>query len=457
MKKNVMSHTLLIVEDDDVIRKTLSEVFVRNGFKVFSSERGNEALAIIKKHKIDIVLLDLKLPDGNGLEILKKVRALDEDVTVIVMTAYPEIKTAVSAMKCGAYDYINKPFELEELKLLIGKAVETRNLRSEVERFRYEKRNECSFEIVSSSPEFKQVQKLISTVAGTPRTSVLIYGETGTGKELVANAIHCGSERRDKPFIKLNCSAIPDNLLESEMFGHEKGAFTDAKYSQKGLFEIADGGTIFLDEIGDMDIKLQPKFLQVLESYTFRKVGGGRDITVDVRVIAATNRNLEDMVKEKRFREDLYYRLKVVVINLPPLRKRKEDIIPLAGHFIAMNNKTMGKDIQGLSESAKSSLINYQWPGNVRELKNIIERACILTNSDLISLEHLPTELNNFIENRASEPTSLSIEETERKHISNILSMFNYNISKTSEVLGISRLTLRQKIRKYHISFLSSK
>lgn len=457
MKSSIMEPILLIVEDDDVIRKTLSEVFSKKGFKVLSVDKGKDAVEFVKTRKIDIALLDMRLPDINGLAVLKEMHEIDDSIMAIVVTAYPEVKTAISAIKAGAYDYINKPFELEELKLLVDKALETKRLKSEVEILRYQKGDECVFlRAVGISPEFKAVTELVKTVARTPKTSVLIQGETGTGKELIANAVHCLSDRKSAPFIKLNCSAIPDNLLEAEMFGYEKGAFTDAKQSKKGLFELADGGTIFLDEIGDMDIRLQPKLLQALENQTFRKVGGVRDIKVDVRVVAATNRDLSSLVKKKRFRDDLYYRLKVMVITIPPLRQRKDDIIPLAEYFIQLNNKNFGKGIRRLSQECRDILLKYSWPGNVRELKNIIERAAILAGSDEILPEHLPLELVEAISTvvplfNETAAAAMSLDEIEKAHILHILNSVKGNISQASRILGIARQHLRKKLQRYSL------
>jgi len=457
MIKSEMNLTLLIVEDDDVLLKTLSEVFSRKGFNVLSAECGADALELAKSNRIDLALLDLKLPDMNGLMVLKGLRELDETITVIVMTAYPDVKTAISAMKAGANDYINKPFELDELKLIVEKSVETRTLRSEVERLRYQAEEKSFIEIIGDGPKIKEVKKLIGITSETPNTSVLILGATGTGKELVASAIHNNSERKAEPFIKVNCSAIPSSLLESELFGYEKGAFTDARQSKKGLFEIADGGTLFLDEIGDMDLNLQPKILQVLENRNFRKLGGTRDIQVDVRIITATNQNIEEMAREGKFRGDLYYRLKVMVIDLPPLRERMEDIIPLAEHFIHVHNKHLRKDVSGLSEECNNKLLKYSWPGNVRELKNILERAVILASSGEILPEHLPHEL---LSQAAKEDSSAgssfdissTIEEVERCHILKVIEQTKGNKSLAAKHLGICRLTLREKLKKYGIA-----
>lgn len=452
----MMKPVLLIVEDDDVLRMTLSEVFSKRDFNVFSVERGADALSFVKTNRVDITLLDLRLPDMDGLAVLRGMHEEDKDIMVIVVTAYPEVKTAVSAMKAGAYDYINKPFELEEIKILVDKALENKKLRSEVELLRHQKNDGSLFKMVGASPGFNALMQIITTVAKASRTPVLIFGETGTGKGLIANAIHSLGSRKDSPFIKINCSAIPDNLLESEMFGYERGAFTDAKQSKKGLFELASGGTIFLDEIGDMDIRIQPKLLQVLENQTFRKLGGIRDIEVDVRVIAATNRDVEEMLKEKKFREDLYYRLKVMVINVPSLRERKEDILFLAEHFIEINNRNFGKVIEGLSPECHELLLQYPWPGNIRELKNIIERSMILAHSGEILPEHLPCELAKGILNPVTAETSthlshISLEDVEREHILHVIDMVKGNKTHASNLLGISRLTLREKLKKYSI------
>ena len=450
-----MKPSILIVEDEDVMRKTLSEVFARKGFQVASSATGKKALEILKSQKIDLALLDIRLPDISGLDVLDELQRSDDDVTVIVMTAYPDVETAISAMKAGAYDYINKPFELEELKLLVDRALENMNLQNEVELFHYEKRNEALLKMIGDSPAFMQVKEFINIVSQTPKTSVLIVGETGTGKELVANAIHTGSARKDKPFIKINCSAIPDNLIESELFGYEKGAFTDARQSKKGLFELANGGTIFLDEMGEMDVGLQAKLLQVLEYQTFRKLGGTRDISVDVRVVAATNRNLEDMVREKKFREDLYYRLKVMYVYLPPLRERNGDIIPLVECFIGLNNTNLGKRISGVSPAARDILVRYQWPGNLRELKNIIERGVILAQGDKLEPVHLPHELLAGGLTSPLQETAvrkdMPLEEVEKEHIIHVLQASAGNKSQAARVLGISRLTLREKLKKYEV------
>jgi DNA-binding NtrC family response regulator len=372
-----------------------------------------------------------------------------------MITALTDAKPAVEALKMGAYDYLMKPFELDELKLVVAKALETQQLKREVSRLKTQQKDVFpDDELFGNSRPMRELKKLIKIVAGTPKTSVLIQGESGTGKELVANAIHNWSARADKPLIPINCSAIPENLLESELFGHEKGAFTDAKSLKKGIFEMANDGTIFLDEISSMQMSIQPKFLRVLETQSFRRIGGTSDITIDVRIIAATNRNLEDCVEQQTFREDLYYRLKVMVINIPPLRERVEDILPLSMLFIERNNKDFGKEVAGISKEAQELLTQYRWPGNVRELKNVIERAVILCTDEVIQAEYLPLELQKGHSKAVMSPefpsiASDSLEEMEKRHILHVLKKNKGNKSKTARILNISRSTLREKMKNY--------
>ena len=455
-----MKPSILIVDDDGVMQETLSDVLKKRGYEIFSVGSGSGALSLIKKNVIDLILLDMRLPDIDGLEVLRKIKEFDTEILVIMMTAFSDVQTAVSAMKSGAYDYINKPFELEELKLLIEKGLETKSLINEVRRLhRDQKEKYQNSHIYGASPQIHYVEELIGMISKTHKTSVLIQGESGTGKELAANAIHYGSHRSDKPLMKINCSAIPDSLLESELFGYEKGAFTDAKNTKKGLFELADGGTVFLDEIGDMNPFLQSKILRVLENQMFMRVGGEREIKVDIRVIAATNKDLEAMVKEGFFRKDLYYRLKVMVVEMPPLRDRPEDILLLSNLFIEENNREYNKNIRGFSEEAKKLLVQYSWPGNVRELKNVIERAMILSDRELITPKHIPFEVKQTekmiradTEREASEISSdMSLESMEKMHLGRVLKKLEWNKSKASKSLGISRATLRAKIKKYNL------
>ena len=452
-----MKPAILVVDDDEVMRQTLSDVLKKKGYAVSTADTGGQTISSIKEQLFDLILLDIRLPDMDGLDVLKGIKEIESDIMVIVMTAYSDVQTAVMAMKSGAYDYIDKPFELEELKILIKKALETQNLKNEIRQLRRQgKEKHQGIEIYGNSPLIKNVLELIEMISQTPRTSVLIQGESGTGKELAANAIHYRSKRVNKPLIKINCSAIPENLLETELFGYEKGAFTDAKGTKKGLFELANGGTIFLDEIAEMKSYLQTKLLRVLESQNFMRVGGEREINVDVRIIAATNKDLSALVNAGQFRKDVYYRLKVMVIEMPPLRERREDILPLANLFIEENNKELGKNVTGISEAAIEYLLNYQWPGNVRELKNIIERGIILSNGNEILPDHLPIELRRSqmdgARDRTSDTEDLALETVEKKHIKDVLMMMDGNKSKAARMLGISRSTLREKLKKYSIA-----
>lgn len=463
--------TLLIVEDNIDMCQTLAENFRKIGHKVLTAGTGTAAQKILKAELIDLVLLDLRLPDITGLRVLEFVKEVDPEILVIMITANTNAQPAVDAMKAGAYDYLMKPFELEEVKIVVDKALEAHGLKKEVRWLKHQQRGQFpDTELFGNSPAMREIKHLIQIVSTTPRTSVLIQGESGTGKELVANSIHNWSSRRDKPLVTINCSAIPENLLESELFGHEKGAFTDAKTMKKGMFELAHGGTLFLDEIPSMRLSLQPKLLRVLETQTFRRIGGTTDIQIDVRVIAATNRDLLAMVQEGSFREDLYYRLKVMVINLPPLRERTEDILSLALLFIEKNNREFNKSIRSISSEAQSLLLNYHWPGNVRELKNVIERAVILCRDTDLRPEHLVLELRTGAQLNAAHlggdtavggkaflatersPNGDSLETMEKLHIEKVLAKHNNNKSKTARALNISRSTLREKMKNYGLS-----
>jgi DNA-binding NtrC family response regulator len=454
---------MLIVEDNADLCQTLAEIFRKNGHKVHTALSGNEAQRLLKAELIDLVLLDLRLPDMSGIKVLEFVKEVDPDIMVIMITAVAnDPRPAVEAMKAGAYDYLTKPFELDEVKLVVAKALETASLKRELSRLKHQQHGKFpDEELFGNSQVMQEVRKLIKIVSETPRTSVLVQGESGTGKELVASSIHKWSGRADKPFVAINCSAIPENLLESELFGHEKGAFTDAKGMKKGMFELANMGTIFLDEMASLRLSLQPKILRVLETQTFRRIGGTVDIQIDVRVIAATNRDLQVMVQDGSFREDLYYRLKVMVISLPSLRERVEDILPLASIFIAKDNKEFNKNIVGLAEDTQALLLQYRWPGNVRELKNVIERAVILCQGGYLLPEHLPLELRGeatttsaFVSanaNNGASAVGLSLEEMEKRHIQIVLSQQGGNKSKTARTLNISRSTLREKMKLYGI------
>jgi len=447
-----MSFTVLIVEDEETLRSSLMMALRAEGYNVLCTSSGEEALQTVEKELVDLVILDIRLPGMNGLETMGKIKDLDPMILAIVMTGYADVETAVRAMKMGAYDYINKPFELDEMKLIISKGLETQKLKMELNRLRRGRMEGwAEAGIVARSGRMKEVLELVDKVSQTPKTSVLIQGETGTGKELIAHAIHHRSSRAGKPLMDLNCSAIPENLMEAHIFGHEKGAFTDAKTQHKGLFELADGGTVFLDEIGDLSLSLQPKLLRFLETQTFKRVGGTRDLQVDVRIIAATNKDLMQSTREKTFREDLYYRLKVMEIHIPPLRQRRDDIIPLAYSFLSHFNEEFKKAIEGISPKAETLLEAYDWPGNVRELKNSLERAVLLANGEEILPQHLPWEVRGEEDEEPPTQYSLnySLEEMERMHILNVLQDTGGNKSLAARRLGISRSTLREKLIKF--------
>lgn len=449
-----MPEPILIVEDDNTIRVTVGNFLARQGFDIDIAENGEQALALLKEQTFSLILLDLHLPDMNGLDILAKVRESDDKPLVIIMTAYPEVRTAVAALKAGAYDYINKPFDLEDLLELIRRATETQRLRRELA-WRRAQSKTCVIEgLIGSSAPFKNMLDMTARIASAGKIPVLIRGESGTGKERVAQAIHCRSPRADGPWVTLNCSALPEGLLESEIFGHERGAFTDAKQMKRGLLELADGGTLFLDEIGDLALALQPKLLRVLETQTFRHLGGQKEIRVDVRFVSATHRDLPAMVQAGQFREDLYYRLNVGAIDLPALRERQEDILPLAQYFLEKTAPVIGIDSPGIDAAVEPLLKAYRWPGNVRELRNVMERAAILSGGQVISAQHLPKEIVGntpilqITESTKSEAAIRSLDEIEADYIRHVLRLCQGNKTQAAELLGITRLTLRNKLRE---------
>ena len=387
-----MSRKILVIDDEKLIRWTLEQHLVKEGYDVVTAESAEKGMQLIAEDEPDLILLDNRLPEMTGLEMLEKLKAQERGLMVIMITAYGMVETAVKAMKFGAYDYISKPFNLEEITFVINKAMEAGSLRSQVKQLRQEQSARLDA-IVGESEEMSKIKNLIAKIAKSDATTVLIQGESGTGKELVAKAVHYTSSRSDKPFMAINCAALPVTLLETELMGHEKGAFTDAKAAKKGLFELADGGTVFLDEIGDMHMSMQAKLLRMLEEKTFKRVGGIKDIKVDVRLISATNQELAKAMNEGSFRKDLYYRLQVVPIHLPPLRERGRDVMFLAQYFIDHFNQECHKNVQRISKEAEHIMINYSWPGNVRELRNVIERAMILDIDKEISPEHLSQEM----------------------------------------------------------------
>lgn len=387
-------YRVLIVDDEELIRASLKKAATEEHYEPFLAKNGREALRLVEEVPLDLVLLDLRLPDMDGIEILRRIMEIDEDLLVIIITGYSSVESAVEAIKIGAYDYIKKPFKADSIKLILKLALDKIKLNREVLRLITTQKKEYGFEnILGQSGKMKEVFRILKNVVKHDAHTVLIRGESGTGKELIARAIHNMSKRATSAFIEIDCASMPPTLLESELFGYEKGAFTDANRSKPGLLEEADKGTIFFDEIGDMDPILQKKLLRVLEEKSFRRLGGLKKIYADFRVIAATNQQLERLVSEGKFREDLFYRLNMMPVFLPPLRDRKNDVIKLARYFTVRFNREYRKSVEGLSHDAESLLINYPWPGNVRELKNVIERIMIVNNVREISSQHLPEEL----------------------------------------------------------------
>jgi len=454
---------ILVVDDESFIRENLERILTGKGYKLYGAENGRSALDMVAEEEIDLVLLDLNLGKESGLDVLRELKEADPELLVIIITGYGTVESAVEALKMGAYDYIKKPFKADAIHLIVRLALETQNLRREVRQLRREgKAMLGSSRIVGNSPQIIDVFHQIKEVAKHEFSTVLITGESGTGKELVAREIHSLSPRKDKPFVDINCGSLPYNLLESELFGHEKGAFTDAKTKKTGLLEEADGGTLFLDEIGEMDPGLQVKLLRVLEDRKFRRLGSTKNIDIDVRVISATNKDLKNAIDEKEFREDLYYRLNVFPIQIPPLRERKDDIPPLLYFFISRFSTEFKKNIKDVAKDALELFMQYGWPGNVRELKNVAERICIMQNSEVITKDMLPVEIKgNTDEN--SNAFSFEIPQDgmvledfmnsiEHEMIAKALDMTGKNVAKTSRLLGVPRGTLRYKIEKYGLS-----
>ena len=438
---------ILVVDDEQIVRESLANWLKEDGYQVELAESGPQALERIQSASFHIVLLDLKMPEMNGIQVLQEIKKNFSDIEVIIMTAYGSIHTAVEAIKEGAFDYIVKPFDPEEVGLLIRKILDHKNLVLENILLRQKLEEKYEFEdLIGKSAVMQNLFGLIRNVAPTQAT-VLITGESGTGKELVAKAIHTLSPRRYQPFIALSCGALPDTLLESELFGYEKGAFTGAGHTKKGRFELADGGTLFLDEIGEISLKTQIDLLRVLQEKEFRRLGGTEVIKVDVRIISATNRDLAEALRQGIFRSDLFYRLNVVSIPLPPLRDRKEDIPLLAKHFLKRYAIEINKKVDRLEPRALESLMNYNWPGNVRELENAVERGVVisqsreLTEKDFAFLQSGPTPL--------AEGGIKNLQELERLHVLRVLDENHWNISKSASELGIDRVTLYNKIKKY--------
>ncbi|RJP18259.1 MAG: sigma-54-dependent Fis family transcriptional regulator [Candidatus Abyssobacteria bacterium SURF_5] len=461
-----MPPKLLVVDDEVKMRRVLQLFFEDSGYVVDQAENGEEALQELDSSRPDLVICDMRMPRMNGMELLRRIKLKSPELPVILMTAYGEVKTAVEAMKLGAESYVTKPLDMEELRILVGRAIEKTSLIKENLQLRAQLDSRFDLSnFVGESQVMRQVFKLIDQVAPT-NTTVLVTGESGTGKELVARAIHSKSNRRQKAFVVVNCAALSEHLLESELFGHVKGAFTGAHSDRQGRFELADGGTLFLDELALMSIPLQGKLLRVLQEKEFEPVGGAKTIKVDVRIIGATNKNLERLLEEKTFREDLYYRLNVVEIRLPPLRERKEDIHLLLAYCINNLNRELGKSVKGLSEEAYKLFLEYDWPGNVREMENLIERAMVLGKSDVLGPENFPAQIRRQREQIDSPKNLLgqlklpdagislieTVEEMEKRLIQEALEKTNGNKTKAAELLGVTRKIMRYKVEKYGLA-----
>ncbi|MEJ2078199.1 MAG: sigma-54 dependent transcriptional regulator [Acidobacteriota bacterium] len=443
---------ILVVDDELIVRKSLGGWLQEEGYVVDVAGSGKEALEALSRDEWDIFLVDIKMPGIDGLELQRRIHEIHPDATVIIMTAYASVDTAVEAMKEGAYDYVVKPFEPEALENLIRKAAERKQLLDENVQLRKKIDEMSAFHgIVGSSPAISRVLEEVRMVAESD-TTVLVRGESGTGKELIARAIHACSARRYLPIVTVSCGALSEGLLESELFGHEKGAFTGAQYRRKGKFEMADGGTLFLDEIGDISLKTQVDLLRILEEKRVCRVGGNKLIPVDFRLIAATNKNLESMVREQTFREDLYYRLNVFSITLPPLRERREDIPMLTEHFLHQFAESMNKHVTKVSPEALEFLCRHDWPGNIRELQNAMERAVLVCRSETLG----PRDFPRLQEDKPREPDEKSLAAVERDHIQDVLEETGWNISRSARLLQIDRVTLYNKIKKYGFKRTSS-
>ena len=449
----MMKGKILVVEDDEGMRMFVTSVLKKRGYTVSEAETGENALEKVREGAFDLIIMDVKLPGISGIEALEKIKEIDPSAIILIMTAYGNREMALEAIKKGAYDYFSKPFQIKDMEVIINRSLEKRRLEEEIRQLRRElARDHRDSGLVFADREMERIHDMVELVSPTDST-VLITGESGTGKELIADLIHSRSKRRDMPFIKLNCVAIPEGLLESELFGHEKGAFTGAHTMKQGKFELANGGTLFLDEIGDMSSPTQAKILRVLQEMEFERVGGSKTIKVDVRIIAATNKDLKKRVAEGAFREDLYYRLNVVNIHLPALRDRKGDIPILAEHFLGLTDMKMGRKIKGFTSEALDTLINYPWPGNVRELKNVVERAVILAKGDLIDSNCLSIETGRpgTMEPVSGPSLDRAVASVEKGMILDALEKAGGIQKKAAKILGITERSLWHKVKKYQI------
>ncbi len=434
---------ILLIDDESTLALAFKTLFEKKEYDFLSAGTGKEGLRLALKELPDLVLLDLYLPDMHGFDLLRELKAVDPEIFVIVITGMGEVKEAVQAMKLGAVHFFQKPVDLEELSIMVDKNLSFVKLREQARLCM-----KSGYPMIGISRHALQMDRILSLMAHNPSATVLIQGETGTGKELAARKIHFESERAGRPFVDINCASIPDNVFESELFGYEQGAFTDARGTKRGLLEVAEGGTLFLDEVGELPMPLQPKLLRVLETRSFRRLGGTRDIRVDVRVVAATNKDLPEMVRKSAFREDLFYRLNVLPVTLAPLRERPDDIPVLAEYFIGEISRSMSRRCFELDEEALAALGSYPWPGNIRELKNVIERALILCPDGRIGARDLLLPSGG----ETGRPFCATLEEVERQHIIKVLSSTGNNRSRAARVLGISRSTLGDKLRKYNLN-----
>ena len=446
--------TILVVDDEALIRWSLAERLKAEGYDVLEAETGRAALDKLPEG-VDLILLDYRLPDTDGVTVLRKAKEFDQDILVILLTAYASVETAVEAMKLGAYHFANKPFNLDEVSAIVERALETTRLRREVRQFRTNAARPYSLQsVVGASPAITALRHLVARVAISPASTVLLTGESGTGKDLVAKVIHYASDRSSKPFMNITCSALPEQLLESELFGHERGAFTDARMQKKGLLETADGGTVFLDEIGEMAPGLQAKLLRFLEEKSFKRVGGSSDIRVDVRIVAATNRDLEKEVEKHQFRTDLFFRLNVLPISMPPLRAHAEDIPLLVEYFIDSFNTEFRKRVLGATPAAYTLLQSYGWPGNVRELRNVIERAMLLSDGDRLDAGDFSAMAKAVSAGNEFElpATGVDLEQLERSLLIQALRRCHGNQTRAGGLLGLNRDQIRYRIEKFGLT-----
>ena len=461
MEFGMATKTILVVDDEELVRWSLKQRLSEEGYRIIEAPSASEARSLFEEIP-DLVLLDVKLPDGNGVDLLGEFKKKDPDIPVILITAHGTVENAVLAMRTGAYDYISKPFSMDEILLNVKRALEASSLRQELKRLRRENKRKFGIEnIIGKSRAISELKGMIKRIASSHSGTILLRGESGVGKGLVAQALHFESPRAPFPFMNITCTALSETLLESELFGHEKGAFTDARLAKKGLLEVADKGTVFLDEIGDLPHSIQGKLLRFLEDKTFRKVGGIQDIEVDVRIIAATNKNLEEKVRQGKFREDLYYRLNVIPLHIPPLRERPEDITVLAEEFVKEFGKEFKKSGISLSRETLDVLKAYHWPGNVRELRNALERAILLGQGDIIFPTDLPAGIANTVPPKREEKRKktfilpeegISLEAIEKDLLLQALEKTRWNITKAGKLLGLNRDQVRYRMEKYSLS-----